>query len=299
MIVIPPITVTPAMLTSSIAEPDLTIGEEEWVSGATYNHLDEVILTSTHKKYIRIIAGAGTVAPNLDLVNWEESGPTNKWAMFDLYNTTGTTYTGTLSIDIALTGRINTIVLMGMSMQDVTVTLTSSGTPIYTSTNSLVTRDVTDYYDYFFAEFVFQDALLLRNIPPILNGVVHITSANPGSLTAIVLGSSENIGHTQQQHRNDALNFSLIEKDDFGNSVLTPRRSVPKTNQSLVVKKRDVSRVLSLRESLNAKPAIWAGLTDSSEAYFSSLLILGIYKDFSLSLDYPEYAICNLELEEL
>ena len=299
MIVIPPITITPAMLTSSIAEPDPLNGEAEWVSGATYAYLDEVILASTHKKYKRVIAGAGTTAPNLDSTNWTEVGPTNKWAMFDLYNTTGTTYTGTLSLDIALTDRINTIVLIGMSMQDITVTITSSGTPIYSSTNTLTTRNVTDYYDYFFADFSFQNALLLRNIPPILNGVVHITSTVSGSITSVILGTAETIGYTQQRHRNDALNFSIIEKDVFGNSILTPRRSVPKTSQSIVVKKRDVSKVLRLRESLNAKPAVWAGLSDSNEAYFNSLLILGIYKDFSLSLAYPDYAICNLELEEL
>lgn len=299
MIVIPPISITPAMVTSSVSEPDAFTNEIAWVSGTDYPVGTICALPSTHRRYTRVIAGISTIPPDLDLTTWEESGLTNKYAMFDLYNTTGTYFSTSISVDIAFPSRINTIVLMGLNLQEVVVTVTSGASEVYNSTNSLVTRNVVDYFDYFFEEFIFQNALLLKNIPPILGGVLHITSATGGSITSVIMGNTEYIGFTQQGHSNDALNFSINERDEFGNTILVPRRSVPKTTQSLVVKKSDVSRVLSIRESLNAVPAVWAGLDNSSEAYFDSLLILGIYKEFSLSLDYPEFAMCTLELEEL
>lgn len=300
MIVIPPITVTPAMLTSSIAEPDTTAGEVEWNAATNYSAGTRVIRASLHKVYERVgTAGVDAGTPETTPSKWVEVGPTNRWAMFDLFTTTGSSYGSSLSLDIALTSRINSIALIGMSMEDVVVTITIGASEIYNSSHELVSRNVVNYYDFFFAEFEYQDALLLRNIPPVLDGVIHITSANSGSITSIVLGTSEYLGFTERGHKNNSLNFSLIEKDDFGNSLLIPRRSVPITSQVLVVKKRDVSRLLAIREALNATPAVWAGLEDSNEAYFKSLLILGIYKDFTLTLDYPEYAKCTLELEEL
>lgn len=300
MIVIPPITITPAMLTSSsIAEPDTSVGEVVWVSGTTYAVGDIRILVSTHKKYTRVSAGAGTIPPDLDLVNWVESGPTNKWAMYDVYRNTATTYTGAFSTVLTPNIRADSIAIMGMRVPDITVNVTSGGTNIYSYTATLINRNVLDYYDYFFLDFSYKDNIVLQGVPPTIDSIITISSSGTGSISSVVLGVSQYIGYTQRQHSNDALNFSVIDRDSFGNSILTPRRSVPKTSQKLIIKKIDVPRVINIRESLNAKPAVWLGLKDDSEGYFDSLLILGIYKDFTLSLDYPEFASCTLELEEI
>ena len=82
MRVIPPLDISTGILTSStIAEP--SVGESAWVSGTTYNVGDQVILVSTHRKYQRLITGAGTITPDLDVTNWLDIGSTNKYAMFD------------------------------------------------------------------------------------------------------------------------------------------------------------------------------------------------------------------------
>jgi hypothetical protein len=280
MVVIPPITITPSMLTSStIAEPDLTTGEIEWVSGTTYAKDD--------------------VSPDLDLVNWVESGSTNRWAMLDMYRNTPSTYTGAFSIVITPGVRVDSIAIMGLHTPDISISITSGGTNVYSKSYNLVTRDVANYYDYFFQEFIYKSDVVVFDVPPYNNSVITISSTASGSISAIVLGISKVIGFTQKGHNNDALNFSIIDRDIYGNSILTPRRSVPKTYQNLIVKKKDIVKVHNIRETLNAVPAVWVGLDSDTEEYFNSLLILGIYKEFTLSLDYPEYASCTLELEEL
>ena len=74
MNVIPPITITDTIFTSSTApEPATVIGtdlaaEIAWVSGTTYaiGDIRIYVTANSHRKYQRVTAGAGTITPLLD-----------------------------------------------------------------------------------------------------------------------------------------------------------------------------------------------------------------------------------------
>lgn len=298
MIVIPPITITPAMVVSStIAEPDT--GEAVWVSGASYTLGQKCILLSTHKVYQRVVAGAGTTAPNLDLTNWVEVGPTNRWAMFDIYRNSPSVFNTATTVVLAPGSRVDSIAIMGARISDVSVSIEHDGEVIYTYSAPMQARLVVDYYDYFYADFNYKNSVLMLSIPPVLNPIITITTSQQGSISSIVIGRQTYIGMTRTGHTNDALNFSVIDRDIYGTTTLIPRRNIPRTSQEIVVHKKDVNDVLAIRNALRASPAVWSGLDDDTEDYFEALLILGIYKEMTISLDYPEYATCTLELEEI
>jgi hypothetical protein len=70
------------MLSSSVPETDYPA----WASGTTYALGARVIRTNVHRVFERLVAGAGTVAPELDTTSppiWMDVGPTNRWAPFD------------------------------------------------------------------------------------------------------------------------------------------------------------------------------------------------------------------------
>lgn len=298
MRVIPPITITDAMVTSStIAEPD--VGEVLWVSGTTYAQGDQRILTSTHKIYQRTVAGAGTTPPNLDPTNWVEVGPTNRWAMFDIYRNSPSTFDTPATVVLTPESRVDAIAIMGTRINDITVTITVDGNVIYTYSAAMTTRLVVDYYDYFYADFNFKNSALILDVPPVLHPVITISTTQQGSISSIVLGRQTYLGYTRVGHTNDALNFSVIERDTYGNSTLIPRRNIPRTQQEIIIDKKNLNDVIDVRNALRASPAVWSGLDDYTEGYFEALLILGIYKNMSITLDYPEYATCTLELEEI
>jgi hypothetical protein len=66
-------------VTSSAAENDYTA----WNAATAYSVGDKCIRTATHRIYERTIAGTTATAPESDLYNWMDIGPTNRWAMFD------------------------------------------------------------------------------------------------------------------------------------------------------------------------------------------------------------------------
>ena len=308
MKVIPPITVTAAMLTSStIAEPDTSIGEASWVSATNYTTGALVIRTTTHKVYERLAPGGVDAGlPEVSPTKWLEIGPTNKWAMFDSNRTTGSSASGTCVVVItpsaSVNTRINSIALVGCSALSVTIDVSSGGSSVYTYTAPLLTRNTSGWYKYFFGTFNYRASVVNFNIPPTIDNIITITFTMPatnGSIGNIIIGNYISLGDIQVSPTLEALNFSKIERDEFGNSLLVQRRTVPRTSQRTFTTKANVNKLLAARESLNAVPAVWAGIDDNIDLYFEPLLILGVYKEFSISMDYPDYAIVSLQLEEM
>lgn len=305
MNVIPPIEITDARLTSStIAEPDAD--ETAW-SGASVAYVvgDRRIRATTHRVYECVAAHTSTASPvpENNAAQWLEIGPTNKWAMFDTLRNTASVKAGSITTVITPGRRVDALALLGLVADSVTVSMTSDAVEVYSRTENLIYREVADWYDYFFAAFRAKPSLALFDLPPYTGGVITVAlSAATGDVEcgACVVGAAEFIGDVQYEAESDVLNFSTVNRDSFGGiSAIVQRRNVPKTIQSIFVEKARVNRVRVLRDDLAATPAVWAGLSNSSDGYFEAVLILGFYKRFLISLRHTEHAVISLELEEI
>lgn len=233
---------------------------------------------------------------------WFDIGPTNRWAMFDLLRNTGSVGTSPLEVTLTPAQRVDAIALVGLVADEVTVTVEVDSEEVYSSTTSLSTRVVTTWYEYFFEPFAFKAAAAMFDLPPYTDGVIKVSitrSAGPVTCGGVIIGQSVYLGSTLHDAQNDALNFSTIDRSADGSALLTQRRSVPKTVQTTRFDKAIVSRLTNIRTSLNAEPALWSALDDQSDAYFEPLLILGIYKRFTVNLDQPSHGLLELELEEV
>ncbi|NQE62965.1 hypothetical protein [Caulobacter sp. RHG1] len=303
MRVIPPLTVTPAMLTTpAVGEPDVAGGEVAWVSGTTYAKDFKVIRTATHRVYQRLVAGAGTTAPESDTANWLDIGPTNRWAMFDLDRNTGTTTASPLTVVVTPGSRVDSLGLVGLIADTVTVKVTVGGVERRSYTVNLLDRMTTGWYGYFFGPFRYRNEAALFDLPPYTNAVITITltrATGPVTCGGVVMGKSVYLGITLHSPEREGLNFSKIERDSFGTAILQKKRSVPRVTAQVLCKKSAVPTILALIDDLNAVPALWSGLDDQASGYFPALLILGVYKKLSISMDHPNDAIINLELEEV
>ena len=305
MNVIPPLEITDGRLTSStIAEPDT--GEAAWSgSSVAYALGAQVIRTTTHRVYECISAhtSAASPVPENNPTQWLEIGPTNRWAMFDTLRNTATIKASTLTVVLTPGQRVDSLALLGVSADSVTVSMTSGATPVYSHTESLVYREVFDWYDYFFNPFLTKPSIALFDLPPYTGGVITIAlTAATGNVEcgACVIGAAEFIGDVQYEAESDVLNFSTVNRDSFGGiSSIVQRRNVPKTIQSIFADKARINRIRTLRENLAATPAVWAGLSNSSDGYFEAMLILGFYKRFAINLRHPQHAVVSLELEEI
>ena len=305
MKVIPPLTIVDAMLTSSTAaEPGA--GETLWNVDTAYTVGQTCYLATTHRKYECLVAHTGA-SPDVNLSGatpkWLDVGPTNRWAMFDLYRNTATVQASPLTVVITPGVRVGAIAIMGLVGDSVTVSMAVGASTVYTRTINIISRNTLTWSGYFFGLFGNRPSVILFDLPPYSSGVITVTitrASGAVSCGGIVIGTAVDMGRAEYQASRDSLNFSTIARDTFGNAVLVPRRTVPRTSQSLITEKSKVNTLLDLVVSLNAVPAVWSALDDRTESdYFEALLILGIYKEFSISVAYPDYAKVTLQLEEI
>lgn len=168
---------------------------------------------------------------------------------------------------------------------------------------NLKKRETTTHYQYYFKGFETVPSYAVFDIGVFSDNIFVITlqsTVGQVALGAVCLGLHENIGTIQYSAENDAINYSTFERDFFGNaSALVPRRNVPKTIQQIWIDKKYINNVRVLRDALAGTVAVWCGLDDNSQSdFYEALLVLGVYKRFSINLASPSHAVISLELEE-
>jgi hypothetical protein len=294
------------MVTSTVAEPDT--GEALWNAATNYAIDDVVIRTTTHKKYINIQAGVNATLPEVDAAlaeptRWIETGSTNRFAMFDTLRNTQTEAISPLSVVIVPGERVNSIGILAMEAEEVTITVANGYEQIYTYTENLNTREVLSWYDYFFEPFSNTPNIVKFDLPPYTAGNVTITlTSSTGTVKcgAVIIGNYTDIGKLQYNPRISGTNFSRIDREFDGTATLIPRQTKPKVTGQLFFNKTQTNKILALKKTLNAVPTVWSGLDDdNTDGYFNGLLILGIYKLFDVDVAYPENALLDIEIEEI
>jgi hypothetical protein len=272
-----------------------------WSDAVTYAADDIVSVLATHKLY-KSIAGSNLNNPVTDESKWEYLGYTNRWRMFDYTRSQPTERPGEIEVVVAPGVRFDAVALTGLIGDEylMTVTSTAGGGTIFTETGSLLDRQPLGWSDYFFSQRSYRETLVMTEIPPYSDSVITLTiTGTTAGCSAMVMGREFNLGATQYNAVSDALNFSSVSRDDDGNAVLTSRRNIPQTTQTVWMDKSRVNRSRKLRDDLNALPAFWYAVPDSDDGYFESLAILGVYKEFSLNVAYPEIAVLNIKIERI
>ena len=239
-----------------------------------------------------------------DNTKWIKLGPSNYMAMFDTLRTTKSTGGSPFEFSLTPGARIDSIGMAGLVANSIHLVITSGGSTVYDETIDLNSREILDWYDYFFEEFSTIPGIARFYLPPYTDAVITITITSVSNLVeigAVIIGSKVDLGEAQLGAMNDGLNFSTITRDFEGNiNTLIQRRSIPKTNQITFFDKKLTNKIRKSREVLNAVPTIWSGLDDAeTNDYFESFLLLGIYRTFSINAEHPDHGIVQIEVEEL
>ena len=289
MRVLKPLKVTSAMLVSTTA----TESAAAWVSGTTYAVGQTVKRTTTQRLYRRVIAGAGTVAPELDSAAWVDGGPTNDWAMFDVENFTVTTGPPVLTVVLNM-GFFNAVYLSGLSgtALDITVRESPGGAVISTYSESLTTRVVNDWYDYFFAPFVQKKDVTLQNIPlaPTAQLTVTITADTAATCASLDVGSMFLFGGTEQGAKAKLKSYSTVKPDVFGKLTTVKRYSAKTMSARVFMELSNAIAAQAVLDDLDAVNAIWIATTVDA---YGPLRVRGI-ADGELSFEVQNTCYLNL-----
>ena len=292
-----------ALISSNVPETDYAA----WVSGTSYAVGNRVIRTTatTHKVYERLVAGAGTTAPELDTVNWLAVGPTNRWKMFDDKVGTVTSQADSISVTLA-PGRINSLALLNVDASTVDVELVVDTETVYSASLDLDSGNaVGNWYEYFYEPIYQQDTVVitdlldaaLLDIPGYGEGELTVTLTRTGgtvSCGVLVVGVDYEIGETMRGATVSIRDYSRKETDEFGNVTVIPRDYSKKVSAPVLVENERADAVVQAVSRYRATPMVWIG-----SSVYGCMVVYGFVADWRLAFTYSDHSEYSIEIEGL
>lgn len=301
MRVVRPIIIDGVVLTSStIPEPDT--GEVTWTAGTRLLG-ERFISIVTHRIY-EVVADPSTtddpvVGVNANPKTWVNVAPTNKFAMFDLVNSTQSKETTSLVVDIK-TGII-TNSIAGFSIDGAIAINIKMNDPVSAEVfdrdidmnNNL---EVGGWWDYFFAPIIRATSFVVLDMPTFPDATIKMTvTGDTIAFGNLVVGNQITLGISNFGTSLELLDFSRKEVDDFGNTVLTPGRTSKLVNFNVTIPFSRIGYVFNELSKLVGVPSVYVGTTATDDA----TLVFGPLKDFQDNISSPIITDATLIVEGL
>ena len=271
----------------------------EWVSGTSYTALDKVIYN--HKIYQRIVTGSGTTTPDLDQINWLDSGYTNRYRMFDNIISSVSSRVGGIEFTLTPNQVINGIALLNVNASTVRVVMTDpiEGV-VYDRTKELrSSSNVIDYFSYFFAPLLSEnlETAIFLDLPskPTATITVYVSSGSGlAEVGEVVYGVQSVVGRTNYGTAIGITSYSRKDTDEFGKVTVVKRKNSKYADYDIDIDNNNLASVQRLFSEIDSVPCVFIGNPDMEE-----LVVYGFYKEFKATISFPTVSKCTLRVEGL
>lgn len=284
---------------TNIPEPDTAKGEIEWSAG-TYSEGDQVILTSTHRKYEATTTTNDDPETGLSKSppTWVDIGSTNRYACLgDVLSTKTIGVENTqYSFEFGeLTDSVNGFGITGAGSVTIVSNSTGAG-EVYNKTIEMrATDDVGDYFDWFFLPITEKSGFSVSDIPPYADATITVTfNGLTPQVGLLKLGYNNELGVTEYDSSLQLLDYSRKPESEFGVAPdkIVKRRTAKLGRFKVRIATKDIGSVLNRMDEFTGKPCVWVG----DDEYGDATSIYGIYRDFSVPLSYPSVSFATLEI---
>lgn len=299
--IIRPVTVTPAILTSSnVPEPDTTQNPAEslWVAG-TYTTGTQKIenhyiyeVTASPSTADQPSVGAAKTVPT-----WVKLGADNRWRMFDGSVGSQTTKTGTVEVRLTPGAVVNSVALLNLQGRTATVELLDGSSPVFSRQYSLTDAGVSNWYDYFFAPIGTVADVVVTDLPAYGNGILHVTidaGAEVAGIGELVIGTLLEVGCAQYGAGVGTTSFSKKERDTFGNWVIIKRSNSKRASWNFTFPTAQLAMLNRVFADLDAVPVVWIG---SPHPDYEGTIVYGFYRDYDLAYTDPKISSGSVTIE--
>lgn len=188
MNVIPPIDINDANFTSStIPELDPNSDPTEWNSATSYTSGDYASVFLDHAVYQALVDNTNVPpGPNVDAGSegvgdtWQLIRPTNKWAMFDLENSTESTADGKITVRITPGRVVGAVAAFNVNASTITITQTDpqDGVVYQKSVSTQDNTGVTNWYRYYYEPIKSISEFVVDDLPAYINSYIDVTFEN-------------------------------------------------------------------------------------------------------------------------
>ena len=239
---------------------------------------------------------------------WQETGASNKWAMFDGSVTSQSVGT-TITVRIRTPAYFDTVALLNVKGGTYTITtLTSALATTYTTGAVSLTSTAwpSDPADPYAITLMTQTTEQLENV--FITGLnlsltgsyyvdITIAAAKAASMSAIgacLIGNSVYFGGAVYGASVGIQDYSVIDQDEFGNYSIVPRTFSKKGSFTVYIVATTIDKVFELLTRLRSTPCLYMGSSGTT-----STVIYGFPSEWSIVLEQPTYYVLNIEIRGL
>lgn len=294
LIIVPPLTITDSILYATDVAEDTN---PAWSSATTYG-LDARVY-SGHTVYQSIQAG-NLNHPVTDTDWWVTVGPTNRWALFDLSNSTQTAQATSMSYTLKPGGAVTALFALNLTgcntvrvrVTHPTVTLTYDKT---INVSRLPTQ--SSWWAWYYGERRQAVLALFTDLPALPGCTIVVDLAGTPSLAIGVLGVGQikRIGlGVKSGARVGIDDYSRKETDEWGETVLIQRNFAKRASFDIPVPAAQVESSITLLNSLRAKPVLVIG-----SASRNSTVLFGFYKSYEVTHAYADTSELTIDFQDL
>lgn len=254
MIVVPPITVTTALLVASNAA-DAPV----WAAGTTY--ADAAVVSRNGRNWLSLQAANLGKVPEEEIAWWADNGPSNQMAAFDSSVVTATTRTGGLSFTVQC-GRITAVGLMGLVGQSVTLTVRDGlgGPVVHTETRAIASSDGT-FYGWCFESFLQVREAAFYGLPGTINGCLTVDIAGAGAgacaVGLCVMGKQFEVGQAEYGFGMPLEDRGRHYLDAQDNPVSVERGYSKGMSGAVVAERANFNRLMAFLADNIGTPCLW------------------------------------------
>lgn len=299
MILIKPITITGAKLTSSVPSPDASQGEVAWTAG-TYNLGDRAV---DGESIYEVVADPDTtdqpsVGAKKTPATWVFISPSNRFKMFDQANNTQTIGNDIMT-DIVPVQFANSIAGFNIECNTITIKVFDVGdVEVYTRDITMRERPlVNGWYNYFYSEFEVTSKFVLLDLPPTTAGKIRAEFFGPeAKVGTIVIGKQVTIGDAQYGSGAQLLDFSNPIEDEYGNLSYSNGFTAKLVDFEIMADTKSIDPIFTEFQRLGKTPAVFVG---NPSSIGDSTLVYGYVRDFNPVYTWPTKSKISLTVRGL
>lgn len=299
--------ITDLNLTSStVAETDYAV----WSNATTYALGDRVIVLSSHKIYQSLQASNLNHDPLDDIqddennppVWWVEVSATNRWMPFDGQKNNQAIDTAPMTYVITPAVQTDSVAIINADANDIDIIVTFDMVEVYNQNFVMVTRVVSDWYEFFFKPFQQKRNIYVDGLPPLIGAEITVTlnrASGDVKLGILAVGNSLFMGDAVYGAVSDVRSFSRTEANQFGVTRLVSRPPKTLTKQRVIANRALTSFLYDLREDLEGVPNVYTTVDDSESDLFDAFILNGFPERFVINAEDTSKTTLDLELREI
>lgn len=271
-----------------------------WAAGTDYAIGNQVVVGTGGTDIYEALAASTGVNPTTDTTGkWLKTGKVNRWRMFDGFMSTGTSYLEQISVVVRPYAAVDCIWLFGLAGYIVTVIVIDDAEGEVYRKQTYIRGTTPTESSWWAARHtlpVADDMLILSDLPLTATCSISIQIANTTGLNAecgmCLVGRKKQLGLAQWGARSGIADYSVKDRDAFGNPVITERSYADRADYPIMMLDQDEYQAKRDLAAVRAIPCVYVG----SELK-KTTIVYGYFKNFDFVLPGFGRSEWNLEVE--